>query len=115
VYNAHVLKGTYLGLGYGKDMNGVDMVAWEAGTNKTTSTCQDLYAVSETRPNLVTKTSYNTTSIVEDGDFINFVSTRLATPAAGASDTYVIKLGESNVAVWAFGQYDIGLDGDLGL
>lgn len=37
VYNAHVAKGSYLGIGYGPNMSNTDMVAWEAGTNATTS------------------------------------------------------------------------------
>ena len=114
VYNAHVAKGSYLGIGYGPNMSNTDMVAWEAGTNATTSTVQDLYSTEEGRPSLDTVNAYNTSSTTENGEFIDFVTTRFANPGTEGKESYIINLGQEVSACWAYGVYT-DLSGDTGL
>lgn len=39
LYEASVKVGTYLGMGFGSSMTDTDMIAWEAGSTASTSSC----------------------------------------------------------------------------
>ena len=49
--------------------------------------------MSEGRPSLDIVNAYNTSSITENGDYIDFVTTRFANPGTAGKESYVIELG----------------------
>ena len=84
---------TYLGLGYGTGMNGVDMVNWQAVIeNMANSACVDLYAARKGEPSIDGSNQYTTICEIDKTtilhNFVNCVSYRSPDPGSLSTQSY---------------------------
>jgi hypothetical protein len=104
MYTVNVLKGTWLGIGYGMSMTNTDEVIFAAGSDVDSSDVYDVYSTTEEFPSQDTTNIY-TTTYEENGDFITFTSTRPITPPSTDDQSYTISIGTPNDMIWAYGTY----------
>ena len=89
MYNANVVFGSYVAVGYGYSMTNTDMCFWSA--NGATSIQEDLYSTGHSKPAVDLNNAYTTTmSVTATGT--SFISSRPI--AATGNDTYIIPIGQ---------------------
>jgi hypothetical protein len=103
IYLAHVKKGTYLAIGYGTSMTNTDEVFWAAGTSVATSAVYDVYSTSDSFPAQDANNIYTSTLVV-NGDFIDFTSQRILSPSE--TNSFTITLDTPIDMIWAYSAYN---------
>ena len=103
-YVAHVAKESWMGIGYGTSMTQTDEVMWAAGADVKNSSVYDVFSVGPGFPSVDTDNLY-TTTMVENGDFIDFTSTRPLTPPSSDPKSFSITLDHEIDMIWAHGSY----------
>lgn len=73
-------------------MTNTDEVIWAAGATATASSVYDTYSTTQGRPTEDSTNLYTTTS-VENGNFIDFTSTRPLDPPTSDTDSFALTVG----------------------
>lgn len=84
-------------------MTNTDEVIWAAGADTTSSAVYDTYSTTTGRPTEDSTNSY-TTTMVANGNYIDFTSTRPL--SSSDSNTFTITLDTAIDMIWAWNSYD---------